>query len=293
MHKYTILIPSFNDWECLDLLIPNINKTLKNLNEDVSILIINDASTIKNNLSFKNLDNLRKIEIINLKKNVKAQKAVASGLYYLKQNNFKGGVIVMDADGQDDPDDIQAIIKKSKNNIEKTILVYRLRRKDNFIFKMFYQFFLLITLIFTFKYMRFGAFSYLHSNSFDKILSTKDVNLAYPAALEKHFKERDRIYANKKERLAGSSKNNYLSLIHYGLKIISVFRFRMIFNSIIIIFVLIFSHNFFIFPDLLLLFFSACILIFNMLVFSIHNKANKEDYNDLKDNIKNLSSLKN
>ena len=89
MHKYTILIPSFNDWECLDLLIPNINKTLKNLNEDVSILIINDASTIKNNLSFKNLDNLRKIEIINLKKNVKAQKAVASGLYYLKQNNFK------------------------------------------------------------------------------------------------------------------------------------------------------------------------------------------------------------
>ena len=30
-----------------------------------------------------------------------------------------------------------------------------------------------------------------------------------------------------------------------------------------------------------------------MLVFSIHNKANKEDYNDLKDNIKNLSSLKN
>ena len=70
MHKYTILIPSYNDWECLNLLIPSINETLESLNEDVSILIINDASTIKNNLSFKNLNNLKKIEIINLKKNV-------------------------------------------------------------------------------------------------------------------------------------------------------------------------------------------------------------------------------
>ena len=73
MHKYTILIPSYNDWECLNLLIPSINETLESFNEDVSILIINDASTIKNNLSLKNLNNLKKIEIINLKKNVRAQ----------------------------------------------------------------------------------------------------------------------------------------------------------------------------------------------------------------------------
>ena len=59
MHKYTILIPSYNDWECLNLLIPSINETLESFNEDVSILIINDASTIKNNLSLKNLNNLK------------------------------------------------------------------------------------------------------------------------------------------------------------------------------------------------------------------------------------------
>ena len=47
MHKYTLLIPSYNDWECLNLLIPSINETLESFNEDVSILIINDASTIK------------------------------------------------------------------------------------------------------------------------------------------------------------------------------------------------------------------------------------------------------
>ena len=45
MIKYVILIPSFNDWECLNLLIPKINQILKNTNEEVDILIVNDGST--------------------------------------------------------------------------------------------------------------------------------------------------------------------------------------------------------------------------------------------------------
>ena len=55
MFKYVILIPSFNDWECLNLLVPKIDNTLKNINEEVSILIINDGSTKKDTLSFKKI----------------------------------------------------------------------------------------------------------------------------------------------------------------------------------------------------------------------------------------------
>ena len=32
MIKYVILIPSFNDWECLNILIPKIDQALKNTN---------------------------------------------------------------------------------------------------------------------------------------------------------------------------------------------------------------------------------------------------------------------
>ena len=45
MIKYVILIPSFNDWECLNLLIPKIDQALKNTNENVDVLIVNDGST--------------------------------------------------------------------------------------------------------------------------------------------------------------------------------------------------------------------------------------------------------
>ena len=81
-------------------------------------------------------------------------------------------------------------------------------------------------------------------------------------------------------------------MAHYGLKIISAFRIQMIINSMIIFFVLVIAYNLFI-SSKLLLFLLACILLFNMLIFSIHSKVDKENYNDLKDNIQNLDNLKN
>ena len=53
MKNFVILIPSFNDWDNLNILIPKIHNILKNNDKNFSIIIINDSSTIKNNLSFK------------------------------------------------------------------------------------------------------------------------------------------------------------------------------------------------------------------------------------------------
>ena len=127
MIEYIILIPCFNDWECLKLLIPKIDEKLKKIQDQVSILIVNDGSTIQNNLSFNNISNLKRIEVLNLKKNVKAQIAIATGLEYLKNKNFNGGIIVMDADGQDDPENIVDLINTSKVKPEQTITINRTR----------------------------------------------------------------------------------------------------------------------------------------------------------------------
>ena len=130
MSKYVILIPCFNDWECLNILIPKISQALKKTNEEVNILIINDASTKKNNLSFEKMSGLKKIEVLNLKNNVKAQMATATGLNFLRKEKFQGGIIVMDADGQDDPEHLVDIIRESKKNPEKTISINRSKRED-------------------------------------------------------------------------------------------------------------------------------------------------------------------
>ena len=67
--NYVILIPVFNDWDCLDLLIPEIDKQLKNSKEEVQVLIINDGSTDKTAERLHAITDIKNIELINHTKN--------------------------------------------------------------------------------------------------------------------------------------------------------------------------------------------------------------------------------
>ena len=290
MIKYVILIPSFNDWECLNLLIPKIDQALKNTNEEVNILIVNDGSTKKNNLSFKKMSSLKKIEVLNLKNNVKAQIAIATGLNFLRKEKFQGGIIVMDADGQDDPEDLVDIIRESKKNPEKTITINRSKREDEIPYKILYQAYLFLAFLLTFRYLKFGAFSYLHSSSIDRILSTDDVYMAYVGGIAKHFANKKVIYLPRKKRITGESQNNYKSLIYYGLNIISVFRFQALVNSIILIFVGFLLTHFIMYRPFFL-FSLASLMLINAIIFIIPYKINKSLIEDPLSNVENLENL--
>ena len=293
MIKYVILIPSFNDWECLNLLIPKIGQVLKNTNENVDVLIVNDGSTKKNNLVFKKMSHLKKIEVLNLRKNVKAQIAIATGLNFLKKEKFQGGIIVMDADGQDDPEYLVDIFKESKKNPERTITINRTKRDDELPFKILYQMYLFLSFLLTFKYLKFGVYSYLHSSSLDKILSTNDIHLAYAASLAKHFKNKNVIFAPRKKRILGQSQNNYKSLTHYALKIISVFRNQVLINSIVLVFIS-FLLSKLITSSALFLFILLALLFFNVIIFLLAYQINKSHLvNDTLKNIENIENLRN
>ena len=69
MKKYTILIPIYNDRESLTKLIENINKELNSINAEVSILVINDASSQQIVDNYPNLENIYSLEIVNMKQN--------------------------------------------------------------------------------------------------------------------------------------------------------------------------------------------------------------------------------
>ena len=62
-----------------------------------------------------------------MKNNVKAQIAIATGLKHLEEESFHGGVIVMDADGQDDPEHLIDIISVSKNDLKGSVNTYLLK----------------------------------------------------------------------------------------------------------------------------------------------------------------------
>ena len=199
----------------------------------------------------------------------------------------------MDADGQDDPEYLANIIEESKKNPEKTITINRTKRDDELLFKILYQMYLFLSFLLTFKYLKFGVYSYLHSSSLDKILSTNDIHLAYAASLAKHFKNKNVIFAPRKKRILGESQNSYKSLIHYALKIISVFRNQVLVNSIVLVFIS-FLLSKFITSSIFFLFILLVLLFLNVTIFLLAYQINKSHIvkNTLA-NVENIENLRN
>ena len=107
MKKYVILIPIYNDRESLTKLIENINSEIDGSNLDISIIVVNDASSQQIIDDYQNTENINSIEIINMKENRGHTRCIASGLKYIYEKKEFDYVIPMDGDGEDRPEEIK------------------------------------------------------------------------------------------------------------------------------------------------------------------------------------------
>lgn len=231
MKKNIILIPIYNDWKSLKYLINKFKKINKFVLE---FIVINDCSTKRIS---KKIKNQKKIIIINLKKNIGSQGAIAVGLNYVKKNYKDCNIIVMDGDGEDNPNIVCKLINLSNKYPEKIITVNRTTRTENFFFKILYEVYLILTALLSLKYIRYGNFSILKSKYIPKFFCNNDIWFSYSASIENNFNNIMKIYARKEKRYFDKSNMNYCKLILHALKIQSVFRKRIILISIIYVFI--------------------------------------------------------
>ena len=116
--KTLILMPVYKDWQNLDKLNNKINLIFsKKLNMKFDLIIIDDFSNEIINFNNFKLPSINYLRIIKLHKNVGSQRAIAIGLKFI--NKFykrKYQVIIIDSDGQDNPNGIVEMIFKSKLN---------------------------------------------------------------------------------------------------------------------------------------------------------------------------------
>ena len=187
MDIYTIILPTYNDWKSLSILLGQIEKYFKKTNNIFKILIINDNSSEKEDYNLNKNKFFKEIRILNLRKNIGSQKAIATGLKYINRFYKKKDdkFIIMDSDGEDDPKKIKEIIQlvKKEKKIE-IITMNRSLRKESFFFSILYELHLLVTFMITFKYIRFGNFSFLNRKVLNKIVKKKDLWFAYSATLK-------------------------------------------------------------------------------------------------------------
>ena len=119
MKKFVILIPVFNDWKSVSKLLINIDTQIDNWKADISIIIVNDGSTEKRSGLELNYKKIKSIKILNMKENRVHQRCIAAGLKYIIKEEDFDRVIIMDADGEDRPEELKMMVKKLKKLTKK------------------------------------------------------------------------------------------------------------------------------------------------------------------------------
>ena len=223
-HVYCIA-PVFNDWESFSILISNIKKINASEKESYifSIIAVNDGSSQENEIKKQEPD--LNLIILNLKVNIGHQRAIAVGLQYIYNEVTDSDlVIVMDGDGEDNPDDIIALIEKSKTeNDSKIIFAQRKKRQESLLFKAGYFFYKYLFYFLTGQKISFGNFSLIPQKLLGKVVHQNNIWNHYSGGIIQSKIPFDKILLDRGKRYQGVSKMNFNSLILHGLSSIAVY----------------------------------------------------------------------
>ena len=288
--KIKILIPIYNDWQSVFKLLGNIDSEITGLECEVSVVIVNDASTEQRSEVNLNLKNLKSVQVINMKENRGHARCNAAGLKYINEKEDFDYVIPMDGDGEDRPEEIKMLIEEAKNYPDTVITANRIKRSEGFIFKLGYQIHKYFTYIFTGESIKFGNYTCLPKSVVAKMVEKAATWNSFSGSLTKITKERKSIPSTRGLRYFGPSKMSYVNLLKHSLSIISVFRKTVLVRSIIFLAVYFFLMS----QHLSAITLIPVILVIFMIVsvFVLSNRENIMEFNISQENINNIENLK-
>ena len=284
--KIILLIPIYNDRVSLKKLIENINFEVKDLNSEISVVVINDASSQQIVDTYQNLENINSFEIINMKENRGHARCIASGLKYIFEKKEFDFVIPMDGDGEDRPEEIKNFIHQAEQSDDKTIVGERTKRSESLFFKICYQLHKLLTLGFTGHSIKFGNFTCLSKTTIEKMLNEKATWNSFSGSLKKVEKDLLSIPSVRGTRYFGPSKMSFFNLLKHSLSIISVFRKTVLIRSafFIVFYILLMQSNASIIT-------SVPLVLLLIMIYSISNLALRENMDEFDKCLLNINDI--
>ena len=286
--KIKILIPIYNDWQSISKLLDEINLNILNLDYEVSVVIVNDASNHDRQDEEKNLENIKSVKILNMKINQGHARCIATGLKYIYEKEDFDYVIPMDGDGEDRPEEIKEFLNKIKDSNNKALVGERIKRSENLIFQICYQLHKLITLTFTGKSIKFGNFTCLPKATVEKLINDKSTWNSFSGSLMKVENDLISLPSTRGTRYFGPSKMSFYNLIKHSLSIISVFKKTFLIRSaiFIIFYILLIKSNASIITSIPLVFLLIA-------VYSISNLALRENMDEFDKALLNINNIEN
>jgi glycosyltransferase involved in cell wall biosynthesis len=129
----------------------------------VSLVIVDDGSLPP--ISECHLDRLKDKfpgYILTLKRSVGHQRAIAD-IAYVVENKLADILVVMDADGEDEPADVPRLLAAMSDHGPTIVVAERTKRREGVVFRTFYLLYRMIFFLLTGRRIKFGNFLVLPS----------------------------------------------------------------------------------------------------------------------------------
>ena len=286
MKKFVILIPIYNDWKSVFKLLENIDLQIADWDAEVSVLIVNDASTEERPVTELKFKKIKSVRVMNMKQNRGHARCNAAGLKYLTEKEKFDYVIPMDGDGEDRPEELISLFNKSKEKPLKTVTLDRIKRSEGFFFKLLYEGHKILTYVLTGKLVKFGNYSCLPKEDVARLTKEASIWSSFSGSVTKVIVNRVSVPSIRGQRYFGPSKMNLFNLLIHSFSIIAVFRKAVIIRSVLFLFIYLFfvSNNL----SAITLFPVLAVFIFLLLILQTSSRENIEE---LKSSLENISSI--
>jgi polyisoprenyl-phosphate glycosyltransferase len=225
-----ILMPVFDDWAAAEQLVEQLGAVLADGGLRARLLLVDDGSVQPppEDLGTRVSRGIADLSIVRLRRNLGHQRAIAIGLGVAYEDYPPLPVVIMDADGEDRPEDVPRLYRTlASTPAVDVVFAGRQRRSESLTFTFFYHLYRALHKLMTGVSVRFGNFSILRHSALAPLMVSPDLWNHYAAAVVKGRLRYAVLPAPRGRRLAGRSTMNFVSLFTHGLSAISVFSEEM------------------------------------------------------------------
>ncbi|MEZ5397276.1 MAG: glycosyltransferase family 2 protein [Bryobacterales bacterium] len=221
---FAVLCPVFDDWPSFRQLVREIASVAPGMRSAVTVLAVDDGSSARlDALDPDDCAGLERVEVIRLLTNLGHQRAIATGLAELRADSDFDAVVVMDADGEDRPEDLPRLLELHRANPDKVIVINRAKRTEGFLFRALYVLYKALFWLLTGTRIRNGNFTLAPRAALAGVLSSASVWNNFAGSVRRARAPKLELSLPRGKRYAGKSKMNLVSLVVHGLSAVSVY----------------------------------------------------------------------
>ena len=172
----------------------------------------------------------------------------------------------------------------------KPIVGERVKRSEGLIFKLCYKFHKIITYVFTGQSIKFGNYTCLPKSIVKKMINEKATWSSFSGSLTKISVNRISTPSIRGERYFGPTKMSFFKLLIHSISIIAVFKYGVIFRSLLFCLI----YLFLVYPKITIITIIPIVFIIALIisVLVISKRENISEFDNSLSNIDNVKTIK-